>query len=308
MTATDTRDDLVPLRTDFDVVWRGYDRDQVQQYVHGMEADMRLVAIDRDAAVARTEDLIRQLEAARTENRALRQRIDRISRTPIEPDGLTERLRRMTELAHEEAADITTRARTAAEHSWATASQATDRLRRRAEHLVAELDRRRQEMETEHRELMSRAREQVEKMTRQAEHRRRELDEQAARLRRQVETDFEVAMAARRAEAMRVMAEQDRAAQARADRLIREATEHAHRIVADARHHLDVLRAHRDRLADGLRTAQQLLTDAEPMLHPLPEETTPEETALHPALTVAGDNRPMEVTSRDHHHKSAPAC
>lgn len=296
VTAADTREDLVPLRTDFDLVWRGYDRDQVRHHVHSMEADLRLLAVDRDAAVARAEDLTQQLEAARTDNGALRARIDRISRTPIEPDALTERLRRMVELAHEEAADITARARAAAEHSWATANQAADRLRHRAEQLVADLDRRRQEMETEHRELMSRAREQVTMMTRQAEQRRRELDEQAARLRHQVETDFEVAMAARRAEAMRALAEQDRAAKDRADQLIREATEQAHRIVADARRQVDVLRAHRDRLADGLRSAQQLLSDAEPLLRPLSEEdrtphAAPAAVAVEDHPTRGGDIR-----------------
>ncbi|WP_147455076.1 hypothetical protein [Saccharothrix australiensis] len=264
----------MPLRTDFDLVWRGYDRHQVRHYVRGVEAELRLAAVDRDAAVARAEDLTRQLEAARGEIAELRGRVDRISRTPIEPSALTERLGRMVELAHEEAADVTERARAAAEQCWATASQATDRLRQRADQLVAELDRRRREMETEHRELMARSRERVTTMAAEAARRRRELDERSARLREEVETDFELAMSARRAEARQAIAEQERAARERADRLVREAREYAERIVAEARHEVDVLRAHRGRLAEDLRAAHRLLADVEPLLHPLPEEAS----------------------------------
>ncbi len=248
----------MPLRTDFDLRWRGYDRDQVQDYVRGAEDELRLLAADRDAALAHAESLARQLEEARTHNAELRARVDRICGTPIDRDALGDRLRRMVELAHAEAEEITTRARGAAEQHWANAERAAERLRQRAEQLVSELDRRRAQMETEHRELMERAHTQIAATTRQAERRRRELDEQAARLRRQVESDFEQAMAQRRAEAMRALAERQRRAQARIDELHRQ----------------------RDRVAGELRAAQALLADVESLLQPLPEETPEEELAV----------------------------
>lgn len=243
--------ELLPLRTDFDLRRRGYDRDQVQHYVRGAEEELRLLTADRDAALAHAESLARQLEEARTHNAELRARVDRICRTPIDPDALAERLRRRVELAHAEAEEITTRARDAAGQHWAHAEQAAGRLRHRAEQLVAELDRRRTEMETEHRELMNRAHRQIEVTTRQAERRRRELDEKAARLREQIEADFDQAMALRRAEAMRALAEQQQRVQAR----------------------IDALRGQRDRIAGELRAAQALLADTELLLCPLPEET-----------------------------------
>ena len=43
MVAVDAREDLVPLRTDFDRSWRGYDTRQVREYVLSVEADLRLV-------------------------------------------------------------------------------------------------------------------------------------------------------------------------------------------------------------------------------------------------------------------------
>lgn len=280
--------ELLPLRTDFDVRWRGYDHDQVQHYVREVEGEFAVLAADRDAALARADSLARQLEAARTENADLRARLDRICRTPIDPAALTERTRRMVELAHAEAEEITTRARTASEQDWANARQAADRVRERAESLVADLDRRRAEMEAEHRALMDRAHAQVETMTRQAERHRRALDDQAAQVRRQVESDFGQAMAQRRAEAMRALAEQQSAAQARADRTVRDATEHARRIVAEAEQRVEVLRRHRARLAEELLAAQALLAEIEPLLDPLPEETVVRMEVIHTSTTAAG--------------------
>ena len=176
MTAVDARPDLVPLRTDFDVVWRGYDPGQVRHYVENVEADLRLLAVDRDAAAARADDVARELERARAEVRALRDRLDRLCRTPIDPAALTERLRRLVDLAHEEAAEITERARAAAEQHWTTAEQAAARLRERSERLVADLDARRRELEAEHGAVMRRAHERIAETTREAERRRLSLD------------------------------------------------------------------------------------------------------------------------------------
>ncbi|SDF41538.1 hypothetical protein SAMN05216553_101526 [Lentzea fradiae] len=265
--------ELLPLRTDFDVRWRGYDHDQVRHFVRQAEEELAVLAADRDAATARGDSLARQLEAARMENAELRARLDRICRTPVDPEALTERLRRQVELAHAEAEEITTRARAVAEQDWATARRAADRLRERADHLVTELDRRRAEMETEHRELMTRAHARVDTITRQAELRRRELDDEAARLREQVESDFKEAMTQRRREAMQALAERQRAAEARAEQTVRDATEHARRIVTEAAERVEVLRRERDRVAAELRAAQGLLSGIESLLKPLPDES-----------------------------------
>ena len=289
MTASDTTDELVPLRTDFDRGWRGYDPDQVRSYVQSVEADLRLLATDRDAAATRAEGLARQLEAARSQIRELSERVDRISRSPIQADALTERLGRMVELAHAEADEITARAHAAAEHNWDTAQ----RLRRHHERLVAETDARRQQMETEHRELINRAHRRIEAMTRHAEQRRHDLDEQAARLRDQVEADFQLAISARREEARRELADQRAAAQREAQRLIDQATEHAAQIVTAAQHRVDNLEDRRTQLAAALHTTQQLLADAEPLLALLPEEADPspdaETTRTHEVSAHRGD-------------------
>ncbi|MFD7659443.1 cellulose-binding protein [Actinosynnema sp. NPDC059797] len=294
MTAVEGTADLVPLRTDFDVVWRGYDPRQVRHYVASTEADLRVLAVDRDAASARAEDLARQLENARAEITVLRRQLDEVCRTPIDPLALDVRLRRMAELAHEQAAEITDRAKAAADHHWATAERAAGRLRERYDRLVGELDARRRDLEAEHREVMRQAHERVAVMTREAELRRRELDERAAALREQVQADFEVAMNARRAEALADLARLRAAAEAEAARLVREAgaraehvtaqaEAHAERVTAEAEAHaervttraerrVEELRARREDIAESLKLAQDLLAAAAPLLDPLPEE------------------------------------
>ncbi|SDM63230.1 coiled-coil domain-containing protein [Allokutzneria albata] len=253
MTAVDSRADLLPLRIDFDMVWRGYDPFQVQRYVRESESDLRLLAADRDAAVARADDLAETLAELRSENARLRAKIDRLCRAPLDAAALSERLQRMVELAREEAEEITRRATAAAERSWAGAEQAAARLRERYERMIAELDTRRQEMETEHRELMRRSHAEIEAQARQAEEHRRQLDERAERDREQVRHDFEVAMNSRRAEAMRALAEEEAAVQARIDALVEL----------------------RDRIAAQVTEARRVLDDAAFLLGPEPDRRLP---------------------------------
>ncbi|UVS80365.1 cellulose-binding protein [Actinokineospora sp. UTMC 2448] len=267
MTAVDTRSELVPLRTDFDLVWRGCDPGQVRRYVEETEVELRLLAADRDAAAARADDLARLLDQARAEVRDLRARVDRLSRTPVDPATLPERLRRMVDLAHEQAAEITGRAQSAAEQHWAAAEQAAARARERTERLLADLETRRRDLESEHRALLRQAHDRIATMTRAAEHRRRDLDERAAALREQVQSDFETAMAARRAEAMATLSKEETAARERASRIVADATAEAERRITAARRQVDELRAHRARIAESIQAAHRLLAAAVPLLH-----------------------------------------
>ncbi|WP_051399933.1 coiled-coil domain-containing protein [Haloechinothrix halophila] len=276
MESLDIRDDLVPLRTDFDVSWRGYDRDQVRRYVHGIETELRLVTADRDAAVAEAENFAARLEASRSEVRELRARLDRVCRTPIEPDEVPGRLRRMVELARDEAAEITGRAQAAAEHTWSTAQEAAQRLRKRSEWFLTDMEAQRVAMVAEYRELMDRAHTEADRMSREAERRRIEQDEAAEQYRAQVTKDFEIAMLARRVEARRDIAEQRRTAQADAERHVAEARAEASRIMRAAQREVDALRQLRDGLADRVRALGRLLADAAPLLgsddEPVPEQ------------------------------------
>ena len=53
------------INAPFDIVRRGYDRDQVLEFLRRFDAELRLTATDRDAAAAQTNDLAAQLDDAR---------------------------------------------------------------------------------------------------------------------------------------------------------------------------------------------------------------------------------------------------
>ncbi|TWP47577.1 hypothetical protein FKR81_31970 [Lentzea tibetensis] len=291
--------ELVPLRTGFDLAWTGFRRDQVRHYVRHVEEELRILAVDRDAARSEAASLVAQLEGARTENRRLRARIDRVCRTPITVDGAGERLRHMVDLAHAEAEEVVVRARALGEQSWHAARVAEAGLRRRHSWLVGEVEARHREMRAEHEELMREAHERVAELVGQAETRRRELDEEAARQRQRVLADFELAMTTRRAEATRRLAEQESAARDRVARMI-----------GDATRRVEILCEHRDRVADVLRTVQELLTRAAGHvgLPPVPEQrafvrggTADPRCAPSPA---ADEDRPVAGVERFWPHRN----
>jgi hypothetical protein len=211
--------------------------------VEEAEAELRLLSADRDAALRCADLLVARLDAARRENRRLRDRLDRICRRPVDLEGVEEHLRHVVELAHAEAAEI----RAAAQRSLAADRQAEDARRQRHEALEARL----RHAEAEHDRLVGQARDEVATLTRAAERRRRELDDRAARTRDRVREDFELAMSVRRAEALRAHAEQEAAARA-----------HAERIVGVAREHVAVLSGQRDRIAAQLREVARTLDEA----------------------------------------------
>ncbi|MEU7530567.1 M protein [Saccharothrix sp. NPDC042600] len=93
----------------------------------------------------------------------------------------------------------------------------------------------------------------VDAVTAEAERRRRELADRAARVRE----DFELAMSARRAEALAALAAHDTAARQRADR-----------VVARARQRAAELDGHHDRVVARLRAAADVLTRAGAALGP----------------------------------------
>jgi DivIVA domain-containing protein len=292
MTGLDSRRDMVTQQTGFDVAWRGYDQEQVQQYVQNVEKELQR----RAAAASHAETLARRLHALHSENNDLRAKIDEICRSPIEPDALQERSRRMIQLTRDEAAEITARARAAAEETGAIAEEAANRLRERYERLLAGLDTRREEMENEHRNLMQHAHAQVETMTQRAEEHRQQLDQEAARERREAETLFEKALAFRRAEAARIIAERDAASRAHTESLVRDATEKARRLIADAERQVDVLHEARIRVAAELHTCRKLLADAVPLL----DETAvgfPEQRRSLPLNSAADGNNSAAGTA-----------
>jgi hypothetical protein len=239
-------EDAARTQPGFDLTWRGFHRAQVVEYVEWAEAEIRRLIGERDAAA-------RRAAAFADENRELRVKIDRISRTPIAPDALQERSRRMIELTREEATEITARAREAAERTRRDAELEAVRLTEKEHGVLARAEAEREQQRAEHEELL-----------RAAEQRRRELDEAAAHRRARQEEDHTRAMTLRRAEAMRELAEQDAAARAKADRLVAEATQRKETLVTTGETELATARATAAQvIADATRQGETLVTAAE---------------------------------------------
>ncbi len=238
----------------------------MQFYMQQSETEIRMLTEDRDAALSQVEDLSAELEQARAEIETMRKQFDDVCRTPIEEDALSDRMRRMVRLAHDEAAEVRACAQAAAEHEWARSEQSASELRGRYEALVSEADEWRRQAEQQRNEALARTREDIDRMSREAEQHRRKVETEAEQRRNQIEQDFEISMAARREEEMRGIAERERTSRRAAQRRVREATAEAGRRIQRADEYADAMLRMRQDLSQRVRSAQQVLQAAEPFL------------------------------------------
>jgi DivIVA domain-containing protein len=275
--------DLLPLGSAFDVVRRGYDREQVDEHLDRLDADLRILAADRDAAVARAAELAKQIENQRVQIVAHQRELGRLASAPTSMEGMSERLQRMLRLAQEEATEIRARAETEASEKIARAETDGGVLRDRYQRLIAELDNRRADMEAEHRTVMEHAKASATRIIADAKSEAEQAEAKSAALRRQVEEDFDIAMSARRADAMRVLAEREATSKAEAERRVAEATAEANRRmqeaadtaarrIAEAQAEVDRLRTLRAGISAQLRQVRSVLAEATEAIEPLTDE------------------------------------
>src|SRR4051812_22964153 len=201
--------ELVPLGVGFGITKRGYSKIQVEEHLERVDGELRLLAADRDAAVGQAADLARQLEIARSEIDDLRGQVERLSLPPTTLEGLSERLQRMLRLAQDEATETKARAEAESGHIRAKAETDANALRARYEEMLRGRDPRRAEMEAEHKDVLAKARAEAAEITKAGQDERARLDTESEQRRAQVEEDFEIAMASRRTESMRALAEQE---------------------------------------------------------------------------------------------------
>jgi cell division septum initiation protein DivIVA len=304
--------DLVPLGAGFDITKRGYSRMQVEEHLEQLDSQLKILAADRNAAAAQAAELTAQLEVARTTIDDLNKKVERLALPPTTMEGLSERQQHMWRLAQEECEEIRAKAKAEADHMRAKARAEADELRSKHETQLKQLDERRIEMEAAHRGVLEKARAEAAEITSKAKA-EAEATEIAAQARRtQVEEDFEIAMASRRTESMRALAEQEATSKSEAERRVREATEEAnrrrHEAVTEATARLQeatdeatrrvreatdeanrrinhaaqrvsALRKLRAKVAEQLTSARELVVDAHayldnavPAFEPLPEE------------------------------------
>lgn len=159
------RDEAVPLPPPFEIVLRGFDRQQVIDHVNALKARVASIGAERDAALQRAADINEQfenlrreaLEATRQIDRLRREaaesatEIDRLQRSPL--TAATARIQRMLQMAEDEAAELATTAERETTALRESARAEADRLlagaRQQCERLDAETKSRRQAAEAE---------------------------------------------------------------------------------------------------------------------------------------------------------------
>ncbi|MEV7092046.1 cell division protein DivIVA [Amycolatopsis sp. NPDC051045] len=285
---------LLPLRREYTQAWHGFDRNEVRQYLDHVEAQLRRVLSERDAAAAQAAAAAREVESVRQQVASLEARVEELKKPPERLEDLDERMQRTVTLAQARADEIIKRAEVAAEKTWASSTEASKKLRDRYTKLVAELDKQADLLHSEHESALAETRAEVQRLTVEAAQRRELLDNEAERKRRKLEREFEASLAAQKAALEKHVADQRTASKNQAERRLAEATAEAKRrldeATAEAKRRLDeattqaaqrTTAAHRkvERLAEireqarkSLAMAEDILNRSETQLAALPEE------------------------------------
>lgn len=223
---------------------RGYDRDHVTDHLRRLEAELQMMAADRDSAHASANELHERLEQARGQVQRLQQDVDTLSVPPTTVAGVSDRVSRMLQLATDEAAELRATARDEADETVSIARQAAQRERDDAEADAA----RTKELAQEH----------ADSLITDAERRAADIDAEADRVRR--DADDALAGARRRAQEILDEAESEAARLRGAAHSIamnrlarsRELAGAAHDAHGQILDHLDALRQHLTDLPDAL--------------------------------------------------------
>jgi cell division septum initiation protein DivIVA len=232
----------------FDVVLRGYDRRQVEDYVERVE--VALAEADRE----HLEDGER-LAALSQEVAALQVRLadaeQRAAGLPEPASRIGERLATMLRLAEEEAEQIVTQAQERAAASTAERTEDLDRRELDVRSAAAEAEQTRLDAQRDAEAVRSRAQQEAQALQADA---RRQADAAVGQARE--EADHLVRSATEEAARKKHTADEDVAI------LHEDARTHAHELVADARRQVEELRAQRDAIAAQLQSLRETLSAA----------------------------------------------
>ncbi|MGD9528946.1 hypothetical protein [Pseudonocardia sp.] len=293
---------------EFQVVRRGYDQRQVDSHLDRLDAEIRILLADRNAAVEQAAQLGRELDESRARAERLRVQVRALVSPPTSLPGMSERMRSMLRLAEDEVSEMLTQADAEAIRRRHDAELEAGEIRSAAlagaERSAAEDAKRRAECDAEiaaaaadmaaHRRAfeaeLERERRACSARISHAEEdaRTRIADEQAAWEARRalIEEDFLRAMDQRRAEALAEL-ERNRieiyrrntdmiaAAQEQSARTISAADDHAARTVAEATARVTELADARERVAAQLAQARAALAHVLGGLSATPERDVP---------------------------------
>jgi chromosome segregation ATPase len=259
MGSVDDRD-LLPMRSTFDIVRRGYDCAQVDYQLEQLRADLQIAVADRNAGAAQAAEVARTLDAARGEIDDLCAQIKRLAAPPTTVEGMSERVVRMLRTAQSEVTEIHAKATAAAAATRAEAEREADKLRARYEQMIGDAQRRRTVMEAEHQRTITEAHRRAEEILALAKRRAEQLDAESAASRQQAEEDFDITLSIRRRDTNRELAQEEASSKAEAKRRVDEATDVARRLVTEADQTAVARVQEATRRVEALRTVRRQLT------------------------------------------------
>jgi chromosome segregation ATPase len=244
-----SRDEVVPIPPPFEIVLRGFDRQQVIDHVNALKARVGALGAERDAALQRAADLSDKLEQGRREAaEAARQvehlrrdaqdaaaELDRLQRSPLA--GATARIQRMLQMAEDEAAELR-----------ASAEQETRSLRENAR---AESDR-----------LLAETRQLCARLEAESASRRRAEEADSASRRQQAEQRTEQEIAHRQAQTQDWVSDYQVRSIAALYLLIQLAGERLNNRVVRVKQQVTAARTLRSEVTGQLSAVQRLLTEA----------------------------------------------
>src|SRR5882757_5986856 len=145
----------------FAVTRRGYDPVQVDDYLRHLDAQLRMLAADRDAAVEQNGQLTRQVNVAWAETDRLKGQMRRLSAPPESVEGMSERLQSMLRLAQDEVSERRKRAEAEATEIVSRAEAEAGELPRQNESIRRQLEHERKQLTFERNKILADAREEA---------------------------------------------------------------------------------------------------------------------------------------------------
>ncbi len=286
--------------TEFELVRRGYDQQQVDGHLRRLDAEIRILMADREAAADQAAQRGRELDESRARADRLRAQVRSLVHAPQTVQGMSERVRSMLRMAQDEVADMLARseaevvrrrqetdrylaeliatahvnadaigaaARVEAERSAAADAQTRAQTEQECDAVRAVVATERAESERQIAEAAEQARGE----------RGRERSEAEIR-RALVEEDFTIAMDQRRSEALAELTAGRAETKRREALILTTAADHSRDMMAEA----DRIVAEADRTAktmavDADRTAKEMVTHA---------DRTAKETVTHADRTA----------------------
>lgn len=313
----------------FDVVMRGFDRNQVQDAVGRLEDDLRMVVTERDQAITRANDLHVQLEQASSDVSTLNSKLRNAQAPTFESMG--ERIASMLRLAEEEAVEIRRQANADAEQTRTDAAADKEAVDQENIETRAAAEQNLNEAKAEADRLLAEAKAEAAQHTEDrhqeaAEHlanaktEAADLTAQSAQARDEADKDFHITLVERRKQAQAEHQELDRSSKDESSSRVQNAKDVAATLlsttkaqcasmVADARAEVEHIKTVRATVAQSLFDARQVLAGIPEELAELPDPEPSRELAeqraaaqidqQQAALGSPQSNQPEQVQQSD---------